>query len=330
MAKRPKAADPEQLRSQLVELLSAFKDRLATEPDLRRRVLDLVPIARSLNRLGISIGALAEVSAARDRILRYLQSYPTTVITGEELAVVSGISEYARRIRELRVQFGWPIYSGVTARQMVDAEASDGQAQLEFSVASMRPDDYILIGEQDTTAAGRWTTANRIRRSAGSVQDRLLAFLRANVGVPVTGEELRYVAKNATEWARRSRELRTEEGWPVQTRNTGRPDLAIGVYVLEADRQLEIHDRQIADSVRVAVLERDGFQCRYCGWNPAERKDHDPRTLLELHHVVHHVVGGSNDENNLLTLCNVHHDDVHRLRLTGAEACLNWLAQGAK
>ena len=59
-----------------------------------------------------------------------------------------------------------------------------------------------------------------------------------------TGEGLGELYREK-EWARRVRELRTEEGWPIVTRNSGRDDLAIGVYVLEEDRQTYEHDRSI-------------------------------------------------------------------------------------
>lgn len=45
------------------------------------------------------------------------------------------------------------------------------------------------------------------------------------------------------------------------TRQTGRIDLAIGVYVLESLRQLPAHDRSIPDDIRVEVLVRDEYQC---------------------------------------------------------------------
>ena len=34
--------------------------------------------------------------------------------------------------------------------------------------------------------------------------------------------------------------------------------------------------------------------------------------FLELHHKRHHVKGGNNSEDNLLTLCVKCHDDLHR------------------
>jgi 5-methylcytosine-specific restriction endonuclease McrA len=107
--------------------------------------------------------------------------------------------------------------------------------------------------------------------------------------------------------------LRTEEGWPITTKNTGRPELPIGVYVLEEDRQLPAHDRNITDGDRVLVLERDGYQCTNpdCQWDYARKHPNDPRQYLELHHIIHHASHGSNLPKNLLTLCNVCHDRVH-------------------
>src|SRR5688572_182863 len=43
----------------------------------------------------------------RARILRYLQERPGVWVYGEELAAVSGIGEWARRVRELRVEHGY-------------------------------------------------------------------------------------------------------------------------------------------------------------------------------------------------------------------------------
>ena len=173
-------------------------------------------------------------------------------------------------------------------------------------------DEYMLIdAEQDREAALRWNVANGIRRSTGGVKKKILAYFRENVGHEVTGEELRYVSGNSKEWARRIRELRTEEGWPIVTQVNGRPDLPVGVYLLEADRQAPVHDRKIPDLVRREVLRRDGYACTLCGWSQAEWDRSDPRHL-EAHHEIRHVDKGPNTPENLTTLCTVCHDEVHR------------------
>lgn len=316
MPRRPREKRPEALRQELVELLTNFEAALRKR-DLRKKVLALVPAFHVLRDLGSSLLPRQSAPAARDRILNYFRKYPLTVMHGDELMVVSGIQDWPRRIRELRTEHGWSIASGVTVKEMFDAEEIDSN---DLQMSDLKPEEYLLLdGEQDREAAYRWKLANEIRRHKGAVRSRILQFLRKNVGRPVTGEELRYVAQNKTEWARRVRELRTEQGWPVMTRNTGRPDLGVGVYLLEEDRQSLAHDRHIPDPVRRAVLVRDGYSCRECGWKQKQWNKADPRHL-ELHHIKPHVKGGENDRDNLLTLCTICHDDVHRGKSNGGQS----------
>lgn len=304
---------PEELRQSLVELLTNFKEELQKD-DLREKVVALVPAFHKLRDLGSSLIPQSEAASARERIISYLQQYPGIVIDGDELMVVSGINEWARRIRELRVQFGWWIYSGVTFKQM--AQNPDDEAAFKamgIDPKTIRPDQYVLMRvDQDRDAAHRWNVLNEIRKKKVSVKEKIIEYFRKNVGTPVTGEELSYLAGNAKEWARRVRELRTEDGWPIATKNTGRTDLPVGTYILEEDRQAYEHDRTIPDPVRVSVLKRDNFKCTNCGWSRAMLNKDDPRKMLELHHKHQHKDGGENTVENLITLCNVCHDDVHR------------------
>lgn len=275
----------------------------------------LIPAFHKLRDLGSSLMPKTSGTSALERIISYLKTYPQTVIAGDEIMVVSGIGEWARRVRQLRVQFGWWIYSGVTFKQMAEDEEKDAanlKELLKVDPVKIRPDQYVLMRvEQDLEAAHRWNTLNQIRKSKASVTDKILEYFRKNVGKQITGEELKYLAKDKSEWARRSRELRTEQGWPIVTKSSGRDDLPIGVYVLE-DRQTYEHDRTIPDAVRVAVLERDDFRCVECGWNRAMLSPDDPRKMLELHHRQHHKDKGENTVENLVTVCNVHHDVIHQ------------------
>ncbi len=304
--RKMKQADPETLRREFARLIENFEAELRSG-ELRTKVLALIPIFHGLRELGKALLPAECASAARDRILYYLCKYPRTVINGDELLVVSGIQEYARRVRELRVQLGWAIASGVSIKDMVEADAEEVPDDLK----GMKTSDYVLLNtEQDREAAHRWNVANTIRKQHGSVREKILEFLRANVGRSVTGEELRYVANDKTEWARRVRELRTELGWPVATKSTGRPDLPVGAYVLQGDRQSPEHDRLIPDDVRGEVLRRDGYECKRCSWSHKEWNPSNPRHL-ELHHIEHHAKGGRNIKENLKTLCNVCHDKAH-------------------
>lgn len=219
------------------------------------------------------------------------------------IKVVSGISEYARRIRELRVQDGYSILTG-----------NSNSPEFELTLKS---NQYILIKtEPDLEAAHRWHLANRIRKREDltSAKARLLEYLKANVGKIVTSEELFYVAKDKN-WARRTREIRTEMGYPVATRFTGRPDLKSGEYVLESVApNATAHDRNIPIEAQKLVYERDRNTCRICGWNRDLWTRQDPR-FLELHHIEEHVKGGKNEAENLILVCNRCHDDIHAGRV---------------
>lgn len=315
MARRSKQhEDPKSLCNDLIALLTDFSGALESE-DLRRKVNALVPAYHRLRDLGSSLIPRADAANARDRIIAYLRKYPRTVIAGDELMVVSGIGEWARRVRELRVQFGWSITSGLLFKEIAEDDAhaiADITEVLGVNPLSIKVDQYVLTDEyQDREAAFRWNNLNQLRKSKVSVRDKILAYLKMNVTVQIPGDELKYLAGDTKEWARRVRELRTEEGWPVKSKNTGRPDLAVGVYVLEDERQAPPHDRKIPDAVRVEVLERDGFRCTDCGWSRDQTHPDDPRKILELHHVVQHQNGGANTAENLVTLCNVCHDRLH-------------------
>lgn len=300
--------DIDSVRSKFKSLIDNFENELTTG-DLRQKVRSLIPIFHYLRSLGKSLIDKSDASSARERILFYFRKYPRIVIKGDELLIVSAIQEYARRVRELRVQFGWLIINGTTAKEMA---AEDEFPPDNVNIADMKPDDYILLSEnEDRDAAHRWNIANEIRKSKESARIKILEYLKRNVGKQVTGEELRYVAKGRTEWARRVRELRTEFGWPVETKNTGRPDLPVGTYILESLRQSPEHDRKIPDAARGLVLRRDLYKCTSCGWSHDAWNPSDPRHL-ELHHVKEHVKGGDNTENNLITLCTICHDNIHR------------------
>ena len=236
------------------------------------------------------------------------------VLDGKELAVVSGIQKYARRVRELRVQFGYKISTGTTCDDL-------------------RPDQYRLdVAEPDAGAADKWKLMNDIRRRKSpsgkklSGMDKALELLKAYVTKPVTGDEIKYVAKIRSA-ERRVRQLRTEFGWRIVTRNTGRPDLVKDAYVLETLDQLPEHDREIPPAVYDQVLERDKYRCRHCKWSGEARNPAGKRQFLEVHHIVFHHLGGGHEPENLITLCNVHHDEVHRRKIMGKDL-LAWLKEG--
>jgi hypothetical protein len=303
MARRPRPIQTvEQLTEDINERLRKLREG-ASGLSLRDKVRHLAEVQYRLRCISVSVAADEGLSAtaAIERLKTYLHRHPNIVIDGTELEVIAGVSEYARRIRQLRVEEGFRIATGASP----DA----------FSGIDLKPDQYLLTSvEVDADLARRWRIANGIRRTPVSVKERILAFLKANVTKVVTTEELAYVSKDRREFGKATRDLRTEDGFMVATRFTGRPDLSVGEYVLlSGDRRAEEHDRHVPDAVLKEVYERDqntcrNPECRY-RWTPAS-----PR-ILEVHRFVAHGRLGANTADTLLVLCDQCHDAAHENRL---------------
>jgi hypothetical protein len=138
-----------------------------------------------------------------------------------------------------------------------------------------------------------------------SARDRILSYLRENVGQKVTSKELSQVA-GISEFARRIRELRHEcGGWKIST-GFNRPDLKPDEYLLESLEQKPVYERMNAE-IWARVLKRDNFTCQNCGWKKGDPQTNN-RKFLEVHHKNPVRAQGEPTEDNLVTLCNVCHD----------------------
>jgi hypothetical protein len=136
--------------------------------------------------------------SARTRILEYFLKYPKMAIDGIEIECAAAISEYARRIRELRVEHGYQIVSGLSSDEDSDIHLSS--------------DQYMLVCvEPDVEAAKRWVFAKKVKGVKGGSRSKIKRYLFEYVGKPISTEELAYIA-GTRGFARRIRELRTEDG----------------------------------------------------------------------------------------------------------------------
>jgi len=88
-------------------------------------------------------------------------------------------------------------------------------------------------------------------------KDRLRDFFERNVGKVITTQELREVAKTS-EYARRIRELRNEEGMQIHS-HVDRASLKPGEYILESLKRLPAVERNISVRLRNEILERNGY-----------------------------------------------------------------------
>ena len=119
-------------------------------------------------------------------------------------------------------------------------------------------------------------------------------------------EELRTIADNQSEWARRIRELRTEEGYLILTHND-RSELKPGQYLLESPKPQPAFERAISKESRAIVLDRNGFTCQMCGAVAGEPHPYDPtrKTRLHIGHIIDKSKGGSDDPSNLRAICSI-------------------------
>lgn len=139
---------------------------------------------------------------------------------------------------------------------------------------------------------------------ANSAKNQLREHFIKNVGKVLPWQELQKVAGGITEWARRVRELRSEEGFNIVT-DKDRSDLKPGEYLLVDLKLLPAFARMISKETRATVLIRNGNTCQMCG---ACAGDPDPlnpaRTIrLQIGHIVDKSMGGSDEPSNLRALC---------------------------
>lgn len=152
-------------------------------------------------------------------------------------------------------------------------------------------------------------------RGKGS-RARLRAYFLANIGRVLDSDELREAAGNASEWARRVRELRTQEGFQILTHND-RSDLKPGQYLLENPTPLPAFERGVSKELRAFVLDRNGFTCQMCGAVAGEPHPADPsrKTRLQVGHIIDKSMGGDDDAGNLRAVCSVCNEGARNLTL---------------
>jgi len=151
------------------------------------------------------------------------------------------------------------------------------------------------------------------QRRNGSKQ-RILNFLLANVGRVIDGEELREASGNVSEWARRVRELRDEEGYQILT-HRDRADLKPGQYLLETMKRVPAFARLVSKETRAYVLERNGYTCQMCGLAAGDPDPYDPnRTVrLTIGHIIDKSKGGSDDPGNLRAVCSTCNEGLQNI-----------------
>lgn len=238
------------------------------------------------------INSLLGLGGAQSRILTYFLSRIGQIVSKEELRGVAVIYEWARRVRELRVEHGWNI---ITQSQRSD----------------LNPGEYVLVsGTPDERIASDWKLAKTIKGKSGGGKAKGLAYLQELSPRSADKDQLYYVMGIKT-YARRLREL-SEEGWFIYS-NVDDPNLAPGSYRLGSLEQRTPRARQ-AIKLRHQILDRDGYKCADDGKTP----DNDGVTL-QIHHLKFVSQGGDNSPDNLITLCADCHAGRHAIARSAAK-----------
>lgn len=129
-------------------------------------------------------------------------------------------------------------------------------------------------------------------------------YFLANVGVVLESKEIQTAGGGASEWGRRVRELRDEEGYQILS-HKDRADLKPGQYILETTKRIPAFKRGISKETRAWVLERNGHTCQMCG---VAAGDPDPlggtrSVRLTLGHIKEKSKGGEDTPQNLRAIC---------------------------
>lgn len=157
------------------------------------------------------------------------------------------------------------------------------------------------------------------KRDSGS-KKRILAYFLANLGKVLNSKGIQRASGGATEWARRVRELRNEEGYQILS-HKDRADLKPGQYLLETKIRIPAFKRGVSKETRAQVIERNGYTCQMCG---VAAGDPDPlggpRTVrLTIGHIVDKSKGGDDSPHNLRAVCTTCNEGLQNTALPKAD-----------
>lgn len=155
-----------------------------------------------------------------------------------------------------------------------------------------------------------------VAKAPTGARAKLRLHFLANLNRVMDSSELRLVAGGTSEWARRVRELRTEEGYQILTHHD-RAHLKPGDYLLESAKPQPAFARAISKETRAFVLDRNGFTCQMCGAVAGEAHPYDAsrKTRLHIGHIIDKSLGGSDEASNLKAICSICNEGAANITL---------------
>jgi len=132
----------------------------------------------------------------------------------------------------------------------------------------------------------------------------ILEFFLQNIGKVLESRQIQAASGGATEWARRVRELRNEDGYQILT-HKDRADLKPNQYIMQTAKRVPAFARNISKETRAWVLERNGYTCQMCGIAAGDIDPYNPnRTIrLTMGHILDKSKGGDDSPQNLRAIC---------------------------
>ncbi len=152
-------------------------------------------------------------------------------------------------------------------------------------------------------------------RGKGGARAKIREYFLSNIGKKITAKKLQKVA-GISEWARRVRELRNEEGYQILS-NNDLSELKPGEYILNDPKPVPAIARDISQSLRAFIIDRNGFTCQMCGAVAGEPHPYDTarKTRLHIGHIQDKSQGGSDDPTNLRAVCSVCNEGASNITL---------------
>jgi hypothetical protein len=187
------AAHLDTLERRLQEALDLVRRAKRTELTPTRWLTASAELGGLVAEVRLASGEVRQslLGGARTAVLAYLRQRVGETVPAASLGGVSGIREWARRIRELR-EAGW------------DIECLGSGADAPYRLSADRLDESVA-GSDDLIA----------RIKVGKPKERLIEYLVHVSPWLVSGTRLREVARSET-WRDDLQALR-DEGWPIQT-----------------------------------------------------------------------------------------------------------------
>ena len=181
-------------------------------------------------------------------------------------------------------------------------------------------------------------------RKPGSRQ-LILDYFLENIATMLESRDIQNASGGASEWARRTRELRNEDGYQILT-HKDRANLKPNQYLMETGERLPAFSRGISKETRAIVLERNGYTCQMCGLAAGDPDPFIPKRTVRLTmgHILDKSKGGDDSAKNLRSVCTNCNEGLQntappkpgRIHLLGQirratigdqEAVLKWLLQ---